>query len=591
MQKCRNFAGLLLTMVVVLALCPKVWGLSGSVTDNRIGAGGATLMVFAVPHQAQIDPYLVEIECMAPVAGTYPNYSFDLPCVTAGNYDIGIVGWDGTPDSPPSFVTDIKLDLPFDTGGISLSVQPNANHISGDLYDLATASPVRQSGEVWAFNPSGQLVGIAFSDSLGHYDFGYLLGGGGPYNLIAKVEGYWQGSSAGVNNPATEYFVLGKAFQAEITNSLNTGYNYNYTLHPERKSWVLSDATNYDLTVAVKTATPGEGALPLNWVMFRLPGGGDFSLSKFYANSSPFAHSVGASLDWDSIYVDQTGVQDKVVFTQGTGVLVVLPQDSAQYTIEVASMDNVPRDNYTSLEVIVSNDGGNNKAYANAWLVQKILRIQNISFFPDEVDTTNQAGPGSYVTLSASVENHGTATFTPYDNWSGIWSPAFASPGTKISPGSVGPGSFGPVALLDAQITGVEGNYEVFANVSDSGDQNTSYIAYQEPLQVISTGVGDQNNSNLLPQGFSLSQNFPNPFNASTRIDYALSTSGSVSLEIYNLLGQKVRTLASGYQTLGYKSFIWDGKDSGDREVPSGIYFYRLKTAQGSFTKKMVLIR
>jgi|GEM_PF-2650713 len=590
MQNCRSFGGLLMVSALMFAFASQAWGLSGTVTDNRIGAGSSTLMVFAMPHQAQIDPYLIGIECASLVTGTYPNYSFDLPCATSGTYDIGIVGWDGSPERSPSFVTDIQLDIPFNSSGIALNVQHNPNHIYGDLYESGTAALVTQEAEIWAFDQSNNLAGVAFTDSFGHYDFGYLPSGAGPYTLMAKAPGYWQQTSTGINNPALESFVLSKAFRAGVSAVQNSGYIYNYNLHPERINWVLSDATNYNVTFQVNSATPGEGALPLNWVMFRLPGDA-FSSAKFYAASSPALHTVGSSLDWDAVTVDQSGVQNNILFTQGTGVLVVNPQDSAVFTIQVASMDNVPYDNYTNFEVIVSNDGGNNKASYEAGLAQKILRITDLSFFPGDVDSTNQAAPGSYVTVSAVVENHGNGTFYPYDNWSNIWSLAFSNPGSKVMFNSLGPGSSSPLAILDAQLTGAQGSYEISCNVSDSANQNTSWIPFEESLEVISTGVKNQNQPGTLPKSFALSQNFPNPFNATTRIDFALASSGFVTLEIYNLLGQKVRTLVSEYQTPGYKTVIWDGKNQDGQNLASGVYFYRLNTPASSFAKKMALVR
>jgi hypothetical protein len=590
MKNCRSFASLVLTLGLLVATAQIAWGISGSVTDNRIGAGNTVVMVFAVRHQAQLDPFLAEIECASVVTGTYPNYSFNLPCLLAGNYDIGVVGWDGpTQDGPPAFVTDLKINIPYDTANIALNIQPNSGHISGDLYDLSSFSPItNREGEVWAYDLSGNLVGIAFADSNSHFDFGYLPGSG-PYNLMARVEGYWQGSSLGVPNPGTELFALGKAFEAQISNNSNTGYNYDYNQYPEARAWILSDASNANLTLTLRTGTVSEGALPINWVMVRYPGGA-LENAKFFASSSTATYAVDPSLDWDSINIDQTGVQDRVVFSQGNGVAVVAPQDSAEFTVQVASMENVPNDNYTGLEVIVSNNDGSNKAYSNADLVQKILRISDISFYPAEVDTSNQTGPGSVITVSAKVENHGSSSFTPYDNWTNIWSPAFAEPGTKINPGTIGSGSFSTLALLDVPVTSGQATYQVYSTVSDSSDQNTSWIPYQESLVVISTGVGDDGPGSL-PRGFYLQQNFPNPFNASTRIDYSLSASGFVSLEIYNILGQKVRTLVWQSQTPGAKSVYWDGKNNSGDDTPTGMYFYRLKTAGQNLTKKMTLIR
>jgi hypothetical protein len=586
MQNCKRFGSLWLALAATFILTGEVWGISGTVTDNRISAGGSTVMVFAIPHQAQLDPYLVEIECLGPVSGTYPNYTFNLPCSSSGNYDVGVVVWDGPQDTPPSLVTDMRLSVPFDTTGLVLSIQPNVDHISGDLYESGTGSLITTEAQIWAFDQSGNLVGLTFSDTLGHFEFGYLPGGAGPYDLSARVSGYWEGTAPDIPNPGYAGLILQKAFAVRITRTANRGYNYNDSLHPERTNWILSDASNYNFTLEMTNAK----SLPIDQVMIRLPGGA-LSLSKFQADPSPAAHLVGPGLDWDSVWVDQNGIQDKVLFAQGNGVEVIKAEDTSEFTIQVVSMLNVSFDNYTGVEVTAFKQGGGKKAYAEAGLVQKILRITDLSFFPSEVDTSNQTGPNSIITVSATVENHGTGVFYPYDNWSNIWSPAFASPGTKFLFGSLPAGGSSTMALMDVQVTGTQGSYEINCNVSDSNDQNISYAALEESLVVTATDVREQDGSGNLPKSFTLKQNIPNPFNAATRIDFSLIVSGQVSLEIYNLLGQKVRTLVSEYLTSGFKSVIWDGKDQFGNDLASGLYFYRLKTAQTTLTKKMALIR
>lgn len=97
--------------------------------------------------------------------------------------------------------------------------------------------------------------------------------------------------------------------------------------------------------------------------------------------------------------------------------------------------------------------------------------------------------------------------------------------------------------------------------------------------------------SNVLPKGFKLRQNYPNPFNPTTTISFSLNRAGDASLEIYNMMGQKVRTLFDGWLTSGYQEFQWDsGNDSGQR-VASGIYFYRLQTAGEAESRKMILLK
>lgn len=101
------------------------------------------------------------------------------------------------------------------------------------------------------------------------------------------------------------------------------------------------------------------------------------------------------------------------------------------------------------------------------------------------------------------------------------------------------------------------------------------------------------------PDEFNLAQNYPNPFTPgsagnATKIIFQIGTKYSpfwVSLEIYNVLGQKVRTLANKRMASGLYSFSWDGKDDSGKSLPSGIYLCRLKSENKLMTKKILLIR
>ncbi|MCK5050965.1 MAG: T9SS type A sorting domain-containing protein [Candidatus Cloacimonetes bacterium] len=84
---------------------------------------------------------------------------------------------------------------------------------------------------------------------------------------------------------------------------------------------------------------------------------------------------------------------------------------------------------------------------------------------------------------------------------------------------------------------------------------------------------------------------FPNPFNPETTISYSLNTNSKLILEIYNIKGQKVKTLINDFVEAGYHEIIWDGKDKKNKSVASGIYFYRLVTDSYQKTKKMLLLK
>ncbi len=103
--------------------------------------------------------------------------------------------------------------------------------------------------------------------------------------------------------------------------------------------------------------------------------------------------------------------------------------------------------------------------------------------------------------------------------------------------------------------------------------------------------VAQLGSARLLPHQYALFANFPNPFNPSTSIEYALPEAAIVELSIYDILGQRVRTLVSGQQGAGFYRLAWDGRDQADQAVASGVYFYRLATAGFSQTRKMTLLK
>jgi len=94
-----------------------------------------------------------------------------------------------------------------------------------------------------------------------------------------------------------------------------------------------------------------------------------------------------------------------------------------------------------------------------------------------------------------------------------------------------------------------------------------------------------------VPGKFNLLQNYPNPFNPHTQIFYSLRFDGNVDLSVFNIAGQYIKNLVRKRQSAGLKSATWNGKDENDRNVSSGIYFYRLRIDEFSATRKMLIVR
>jgi hypothetical protein len=105
--------------------------------------------------------------------------------------------------------------------------------------------------------------------------------------------------------------------------------------------------------------------------------------------------------------------------------------------------------------------------------------------------------------------------------------------------------------------------------------------------------VEQQYEHNSLPTQYALYQNYPNPFNPETHIKFSVGgvVSAHVSLKVYNVAGQLVKTLVDEDKSAGEYNQTWNGKNENNEDVASGVYFYKLKISDYVETKKMVLLR
>mgnify|MGYP005665968593 CR=1 FL=1 len=101
-----------------------------------------------------------------------------------------------------------------------------------------------------------------------------------------------------------------------------------------------------------------------------------------------------------------------------------------------------------------------------------------------------------------------------------------------------------------------------------------------------------RNNNSGLPKKYALMNNYPNPFNPSTTIGFALPKKDIVSLEVYNILGQKVTTLLQNVEyNAGVHKVVWNGTNQFSQSVTSGVYLFRIKTKSFVQTKRMLLLK
>lgn len=120
---------------------------------------------------------------------------------------------------------------------------------------------------------------------------------------------------------------------------------------------------------------------------------------------------------------------------------------------------------------------------------------------------------------------------------------------------------------------------------------SSSIIGGDSAYPVYNIKVSSADLSNTVVPVLSLEQNYPNPFNPTTSIRYSIEEPGSVSLDIYNIKGQLVKTLYKGNAEVGSHTAIWNGLDIAGNACSSGVYFYRLRTPDKTLVRKMLMLK
>ncbi|MDZ7332078.1 MAG: FG-GAP-like repeat-containing protein [candidate division KSB1 bacterium] len=124
-----------------------------------------------------------------------------------------------------------------------------------------------------------------------------------------------------------------------------------------------------------------------------------------------------------------------------------------------------------------------------------------------------------------------------------------------------------------------------FVVLSDAGSDNAGVLRLDRASIAASAA------STSLPEQFVLNQNYPNPFNPATLISFQLPEARTVTLKVFNLLGDEIRTLLNEKKQAGYHQISWDGKNDSGQEMPSGIYLIKIEAGEFRAYRKMVKIR
>jgi hypothetical protein len=135
----------------------------------------------------------------------------------------------------------------------------------------------------------------------------------------------------------------------------------------------------------------------------------------------------------------------------------------------------------------------------------------------------------------------------------------------------------------------IHGIYDIYIKSVYLSSSNVEF--YSDNSDSITINHTSTDISPGIPLSFELNQNYPNPFNPKTTISYSLNKSGSTKLTIYNSKGEAIRHLINEHQKAGVYKFEFDGKNNNGKQIPSGIYLYRLSSESGTLTRKMILLK
>jgi hypothetical protein len=134
-------------------------------------------------------------------------------------------------------------------------------------------------------------------------------------------------------------------------------------------------------------------------------------------------------------------------------------------------------------------------------------------------------------------------------------------------------------------------SYQVLNKETGLFEERSLISGQQKSSVVMFTDTDKPQNDTPVIDNVVLHGNYPNPFNPETKISFSLTQDQEIEITVYNLKGQKVRTLYTGIIPSGEQSVVWNGKDDDGKSVGSGLYFYKLKTKDKELTKKMLLLK
>jgi hypothetical protein len=440
---------------------------------------------------------------------------------------------------------------------------------SGTYHDYATIKYYPNGDTAWVRTYNGAGNFNDYASAIAIDSSGYVY-----------VTGDCKGSGTDRDYATIKYYPNGDTAWVRIYNGpINVAGDWAYDLAVGDSGYVYVTGASYGISISkdfttIKYRPDGDTA----WVRrYDGPGNGEDiayaialdGLNNVYVTG--YSDSTGTFQDYATIKYDSNGnelwVKRYSAPAEGTDIAYAIAVDGSNNVYVTGYSGGGPTDiDYATIKYYSNGDTAWVRRYngpVNGW----------DGAFAIAIDGSNNVYVTGYSVGNGTSYDYATIKY--YSNGDTAWVERYNGIGDSADYAYA-------IAVDDS------GNAYVTGKSYESG---TNYDYCTIKYSPKSTDVKDETKGQEKPSEFDLCQNYPNPFNPTTKIEFTLARSGFVSLNIYDILGRKVRTLVSEHLSSGYKSVLWDGKNDDGKEVASGVYFYQLRVGDFSEPKKMVLLK
>jgi len=312
-------------------------------------------------------------------------------------------------------------------------------------------------------------------------------------------------------------------------------------------------------------------------------------------NLENWPYSIGSN-SWKGPVVGNldSDPDPEVIIASGTGILAVLEHDaSVKFERDLScQVKNSP------IVGDINGDLANEIIVITASGIVYVMDSSgnDLGDFPLDIDETVESSP-----ILADLDGDGSGEIIFGDNSGFVHAismdgtesanyPVYAGSTIKVGPAIGDSDDDGDPEIIVPNQTG----YVLFDHKQLVSSEDIMWAAFKYDSYRSGNGFGINvsNDEEVVPVlKTKLGGNYPNPFNPETTIYFSLAETENVTLEVYNIKGQKIRTLIKEQMPAGPHLIVWNGKDNSERNVSSGIYLYRLNTSGYQATKKMILMK